>query len=167
MPASPLTDLFWPIFGAGVISGALLSTRVRVSGDLRIVLAGAYIVQAVAIGIGVALPTAAGFAIGSLLLGLPFTAITLFALQEARRLRPGHVAATTGLITVLWSIGQAAGPPMVAVLLRHASDVDSAFTTSLAIAAGALVFGALVFLVASRAWPRNARASLKARACLG
>ena len=152
---SPWLDLFWPIFGAGVIVGALLATRVRVSGDLRIVIAIAYIVQAIAIAIGVAVPTAAGFAIGSLLLGVPFTAITYFALQEVRRLRPAHVAATTGLITVLWSIGQAAGPPMVAVLLRHASDVHSAFTHSLAIAAGALLLGAIVFLAASRTWPRN------------
>ena len=107
LPAdSPWLDLFWPIFGAGVILGAVLATRVRVSGDLRIVLAGAYLVQAVAIAIGLALPTAAGFALGSFLLGLPFTALTYFALQEVRRLRPHQVAATTGLVTALWSIGQ-------------------------------------------------------------
>lgn len=155
-PDSPWLDLFWPIFGAGVIVGALLATRVRVSGDLRLVIAAAYVVQAVAIGIGVGTPTAAGFAIGSVLLGLPFTAITYFALQEVRRLRPGHVAGTTGLVTVLWSVGQAAGPPMVAAVLRHAGDVNAAFTRSLAIAAGTLVFGALVFLASSRAWPKNA-----------
>ena len=160
LPAdSPWLDLFWPIFGAGVIAGALLATRVRVSGDLRLVLALAYVVQAVAIGIGVGLPTAAGFAIGSLLLGLPFTAITYFALQEVRRLRPRHVAGTTGLVTVLWSIGQAAGPPMVAAILRRTVDVHTAFSESLAIAAGALVVGALVFLAMTRAWPRQAEAA--------
>jgi len=155
LPAdSPWLDLFWPIFGAGVIVGALLATRVRVSGDLRLVIAAAYVLQAIAIAIGVGVPTAAGFAIGSLLLGLPFTAITYFALQEVRRLRPAHVAATTGLVTVLWSIGQAAGPPMVAALLRGAGDnAGVAFTRSLAIAAAALVVGAVIFVVASRAWP--------------
>jgi hypothetical protein len=157
LPAdSPWLDLFWPIFGAGVIVGALLATRVRVTGDLRLVIAAAYVVQAVAIGIGVGAPTAAGFATGSVLLGLPFTAITYFALQEVRRLRPAHVAGTTGLVTVMWSIGQAAGPPMVAAVLRgHAGAVNAAFTRSLAIAAGALVVGALVFLASSRAWPKN------------
>ena len=155
LPAdSPWLDLFWPIFGAGVIVGTLLATRVRVSGDLRLVIAAAYVLQAIAIAIGVGVPTAAGFAIGSLLLGLPFTAITYFALQEVRRLRPAHVAATTGLVTVLWSIGQAAGPPMVAALLRGAGDnAGVAFTRSLAIAALALVVGAVIFVVASRAWP--------------
>ena len=157
LPAdSPWLDLFWPIFGAGVIVGALLATRVRISGDLRLLLAAAYLVQAVAIGIGLGLPSAAGFAIGSLVLGLPFTAITYFALQEVRRLRPAQVAATTGLVTVMWSIGQSAGPPMVAAVLRRASDVNAAFTRSLAIAAAALVVGAIVFLAMSRLWPRSA-----------
>jgi predicted MFS family arabinose efflux permease len=156
LPAdSPWLDLFWPIFGAGVILGALLATRVRVSGDLRVVLAGAYLVQSVAIAIGLALPTAAGFALGSFLLGLPFTAITYFALQEVRRLRPHHVAATTGLVTALWSIGQTAGPPMVALLLQRTTGVGAAFTLSLLVAAGALVAGAVVFFASSRLWPRS------------
>jgi len=158
LPAESIwLDLFWPIFGAGVILGALLATRVRVSGDLRVVVAGAYLVQAVAIAIGLALPTAAGFALGSFLLGLPFTAITYFALQEVRRLRPHQIAATTGLLTALWSVGQTAGPPMVAVLLRRTTNVGAAFTLSLAIAAGALVVGAVVFLVSSRLWPKSPR----------
>ena len=152
---SPWLDLFWPIFGAGVVLGALLATRVRVSGDLRLLLAGAYLVQAVAIAIGLGAPTAAGFAIGSFLLGLPFTAITYFALQEVRRLRPHHVAATTGLVTALWSIGQTAGPPLVAVLLRRSAGVGAAFSESLVVAAAALVGGALVFLTSSRLWPRR------------
>ena len=157
LPAdSPWLDLFWPIFGTGVILGALLATRVRVSGDLRWLLAGAYLLQAVAIAIGLALPTAAGLALGSFLLGLPFTAITYFALQEVRRLRPHQVAATTGLVTALWSIGQTAGPPMVAVLLGRTTGVGAAFTLSLVIAAGALVVGAVVFLASSRLWPRSA-----------
>jgi len=153
---SPWLDLFWPIFGAGVIVGALLATRVRIGGDLRLVLAAAYILQAIAIAIGIGAPTASGFAVGSFLLGLPFTAITYFALQEVRRLRPQQIAATTGLVTVVWSIGQAAGPPMVALLLRRGGTVDAAFTLALAIAAAALVFGALVFLASARTWPKSA-----------
>ncbi len=156
LPAdSPWLDLFWPIFGAGVILGAVLATRVRVSGDLRIVLAGGYLVQSAAIAVGLALPTAAGFALGSFLLGLPFTALTYFALQEVRRLRPHQVAATTGLVTALWSIGQSAGPPMVAVLLRRTSGVGAAFTLALVIAAATLVVGAVVFVASSRVWPRS------------
>ena len=35
IPGSPLIDLFWPIFGAGVVCGALLSSRVGVAIDRR------------------------------------------------------------------------------------------------------------------------------------
>ncbi len=42
-------------------------------------------------------PTTAGFALGSLMIGLPFTAITLFAMREARRLRGERAAGPDGL----------------------------------------------------------------------
>jgi predicted anti-sigma-YlaC factor YlaD len=45
---------------------------------------------------------------------------------------------------------------MVAVLLRRTTGVGAAFTLSLVIAAGALVVGAVVFIVSSRLWPRTA-----------
>ena len=44
-------------------------------------------------------PGAAGFALGSLLLGLPFTAITFYALQEARRIWPQASDSFAGLLT--------------------------------------------------------------------
>jgi MFS family permease len=157
LPGSTWLDLFWPIFGVGVILGAVLATRVRVSGDLRLVLAAAYAIQALGIGIGIAWPTEAGFALGSFLLGFPFTAITYFAMQEVRRLRPHQLAGTTGLVTATWSTGQTLGPPMVALLLHRGGDVASAFTLSLVIAAAALAVGGLVFLAASRMWPKDAQ----------
>ena len=153
LPNSAWLDLFWPIFGAGVILGALLATRVRVSGDLRLVLAAAYVIQAIGIGIGLLAPTTAGFAIGSFLLGLPFTAITYFAMQEVRRLRPAQLSSTTGLVTATWSLGQTLGPPVVALLLGRIADVGSAFTLSLVVAAAVLMVGAVVFFAASRVWP--------------
>ncbi|MEP7138143.1 MAG: YbfB/YjiJ family MFS transporter [Caldimonas sp.] len=153
LPGSAWLDLFWPIFGAGAVLGALLTMRVSVSGDLRRVLALAYLIQAVGIGIGLLAPTIAGFALGSFLLGLPFTAITYFAMQEVRRLRPLQMSSTTGLVTVIWSLGQALGPAMVALFLKRIRNVDTAFALSLAIAAAVLVLGALVFLLATRVWP--------------
>jgi MFS family permease len=153
LPGSPFLDLFWPIFGIGVVAGALLSSRLRVTGDLRLLLVAAYLIQAIGIGIGVALPSAAGFAFGSLLLGLPFTTLTFFAMQEVRRLRPLHAPSTMGLLTVMYGIGQIVGPPMVALLLRRSADPHAAFTLSLSIAAGALVIGALVFFASARLWP--------------
>jgi hypothetical protein len=155
LPGSAWLDLFWPIFGAGVLSGALLSTRLQLTGDLRHLLAAAYAVQALGIAASLWQPTLAGFAIGSLLLGLPFTAITYFAMQEVRRLRPAHPAGLMGLLTALYGLGQIVGPPMTARLLHAASSQVAGFTLALEIAASALLVGAVLFGVLSKAFPRN------------
>jgi hypothetical protein len=153
LPAGSVwSDLFWPIFGAGVVLGAVLSTRIHPSRDRRWLLAWLYLAQAAAIGIGMAWPTRAGFALGSLLLGLPFTAITFFALQEARRQWPGAGAAFTGLLTALYGLGQIAGPPMAAWLLAHASSRAQGFDWALGVAAGALALGAAVYAFMAWRW---------------
>lgn len=156
LPASPWLDLFWPIFGAGVVAGALLATRLNVR-DLRWALAGSYSVQALGIGIGLLSPSLAGFAIGSLLLGLPFTAITLFAVQEVRRLRPHAAPAYIGLLTALFGLGQIAGPLMADAVLRHSASngagVGAGFRLALQIAMASLLLGALLYGWMVRTYP--------------
>lgn len=159
MPGSVWIDFFWPIFGGGVVTGALLATRIPATGDFRYLLAGCYAVQALGIGASIFSPNLAGFAVGSLLLGIPFTAITFFAMQEVRRLRPAAAASYMGLLTAMYGIGQIAGPPLVAVLLRHSSSLRDGFTLSLEIAAAALVAGALMYLWMASAYPVMKRAS--------
>jgi hypothetical protein len=155
---SPLIDLFWPIFGAGVMAGALLSSRLPARPDQRLRLAFGYVMQAIGIGIGVAWPTEAGFAAGSLLIGLPFTTLTFFMLQEVRRIRPLTAASTIGLVTAVWALGQSLGPPMVAAALRlSGGDTHLAFQRSLVVAALSLLAGAAIYVAAARAWPAAAR----------
>jgi MFS family permease len=144
-PGSAWPDLFWPLFGLGVALGALLSTRIAPSRDRRVLLAWCYGVQAAAIGVGLCWPSPAGFALGSLLLGLPFTAITFFALQEARRQWPQASAGFTGLLTALYGVGQILGPPMAAGLLALADSQAQGFDWALVVAAGALVLGAALY----------------------
>ena len=153
LPGSAWLDMFWPIFGCGVIAGAVLASRIRAPGDQRLRLAGCYLIQAAGILTGLWSPTLAGFALGSLLLGLPFTAITFFALQEVRRLRPASPSALTGLITALYGLGQIVGPPLATALLARSTDASRGFAPSLEIAAGALLLGALVFGSMSRWYP--------------
>ncbi|MEO8082029.1 MAG: YbfB/YjiJ family MFS transporter [Caldimonas sp.] len=158
LPGSPLIDLFWPIFGAGTVLGALVAARLPASIDRRRLLGGGYLAQAAGIGIGVAWPTEAGFAVGSLLLGLPFTALSFFTMQEARRIRPLAAASTIGLVTALYALGQILGPPMVAALLqRSGGDAHVAFQRSLIVAAAALLAGAAMFAASTRAWPAAPR----------
>ncbi|WP_046059906.1 YbfB/YjiJ family MFS transporter [Paracidovorax citrulli] len=147
LPAgSPWPDLFWPVFGAGVALGAALSTRTPAAWDRRWLLA-------VSIGLGLAWPGVPGFALGSLLLGLPFTAITFYALQEARRIWPAAGDSFAGLLTVAYGLGQIAGPPLVAWALHHAATPQQGFAHGLAMAAGALGLGAAVLGAMAWRWP--------------
>lgn len=156
LPGSIWLDLFWPIFGLGVSIGALLTVRLPVHWDRRNLLMACYGMQAAGVLLGVWWPTLAGFALGSLLLGLPFTAITLFAMQEARRLWPHNVSSLIGLLTAAYGLGQIAGPPMVAWLLRRSADAAQGFAASLQTAAAALVLGLVIYAVLARRAPLRA-----------
>ncbi len=153
LPGSAWLDMFWPLFGLAVVVGALLATRISLRGDLRHLLAGCYFVQALGVAVTVWSPSLAGFLAGSLLLGIPFAAITFFCMQEVRRLRPLSAASYIGLLTAVYGIGQILGPPLVAVLLRRSRSIGEGFTLSLEIAAAALLIGAVMYLWMVRAYP--------------
>ena len=154
---SPWPDLFWPLFGAGVALGAALSTRTPAAWDRRKLLMVAYVVQAGAIALSLVWPGPLGFALGSLLLGLPFTAITFYALQEARRVWPSAGDSFPGLLTAAYGMGQILGPPMVAWMLDHTTTQDQGFVYGLAAAAAALVVGAVLYAAMVLRWPLAAR----------
>jgi MFS family permease len=141
-----LVDLFWPLFGVGIVVGALVATRVRESTNLRGALAVCYLIQAIGVALGAWMPSATGLAGGSLLLGLPFTAITFFAMQEVRRLRPLTATRWIGLTTAAYGIGQIAGPPLAAGLVALSGDAAAGFRVSMHLAAGALLLGAALFV---------------------
>lgn len=138
LPGSSWPDLFWPMFGAALIPGSLVAARLPGRWDNRLLLAVCYVVQALGIVLGIVLPTALGFAIGSVLIGLPFTAITLFAMREARRLHGEHAAGLMGYATAAYGIGQIAGPLVAAPIAAHTGS----FAPALWLAAGVLVLGA-------------------------
>lgn len=153
LPGSHWLDLFWPLFGAGVMLGAWLATRLRSVVDYRWLLLGGYLIQSLAIATSVWSPSLAGFAIGSLLLGVPFTAITFFAMQEVRRLKPAAAASFMGLMTATYGIGQILGPPLTAWLLQAQRSPGDAFKLALEIAAAALLLGAALYAWLVRAYP--------------
>jgi predicted MFS family arabinose efflux permease len=145
LPGSIWLDLFWPLFGLGVAFGALLTIRFPVHWDRRHLLMGCYAMQAAGIMLGVWWPSLTGFALGSLLIGLPFTAITLFAMQEARRVRPEGASGFIGLLTAVYGLGQIAGPPWVALMLQRSANPGQGFALSLQTAAASLVLGIGLF----------------------
>ncbi|HEY0823354.1 MAG TPA: YbfB/YjiJ family MFS transporter [Ramlibacter sp.] len=153
LPGSPWLDLFWPLFGAGVMLGAIGASRLRAAADLRLRLAACYAIQAAGVAASLVSPTLAGFAVGSLLLGLPFTAITFFAMQEARRIRAQQATSYMGLLTAMYGLGQIAGPPLAAWLVARSATPAEGFTASLWIASGLLAVGAVMYVGLAKAFP--------------
>ncbi len=153
IPGSPLLNLFWPIFGLGIIIGALVASRIRSERDLRLRLVVCYLIQGTGIVIGLLWPTSAGFAWGSLLLGMPMTAITYFAMQEVRRLSPQQPASLMGLLTAVYGLGQIVGPPLAAGFLARSVSIEAGFSAALGVASAALLLGALLFAVMMRKYP--------------
>lgn len=153
LPDSQWLGLFWPLFGAGVMLGAVGASRLRHGGDLRLRLAACYAIQAVGVAASLVSPTLAGFALGSLLLGLPFTAITFFAMQEVRRVRPLQATSFMGLLTASYGLGQIMGPPLAAWLVARSATAARGFAISLWIATGLLVLGATLYVFIARRHP--------------
>ena len=145
LPGTVWLDLFWPIFGLSVAMGALITVRMPTRWNRLYLLTGCHALQALGVMLSLWWPTLAGFSIGSVLLGLPFTAITLFAMQEARRLRPRNASALIGLLTAAYGLGQILGPALVAWVLPLADNSAQGFSWSLHTAAAGLVLGLVTY----------------------
>jgi predicted MFS family arabinose efflux permease len=139
-------DLFWPLFGAATIPGALLGSRLPRHWDNCTALAICYVIQAAGIGLGIVAPSVAGFALGSMLIGLPFTAITLFAMRDARRLHGERAAGLMGYATAVYGAGQIAGPLIAAPIAARTGS----FTIALEVAVAALLAGAVLLFMLGR-----------------
>jgi MFS family permease len=153
LPGSHWLDLFWPLFGVGVMLGAVGASRLSPQGDLRLRLAACYLLQAAGVAASLVSPSLVGFAAGSLLLGLPFTAITFFAMQEVRRVRPLDATSFMGLLTASYGLGQIMGPPLAAWLVARSTNAAAGFNASLWIATGLLVLGAALYILIARQHP--------------
>lgn len=157
MPGTVWADLFWPILGAGVAVGAFVVTRVGMHHDNRRMMMILYTVQAIGVAVAAVWPTVPGFALSSLLVGLPFTALVSFAMREARRLWGASAPKLIGLMTAAYAIGQIAGPPLATSLVARTGG----FAASLATAAAALLVGAGIYAWMVRAMPVRAGAGAR------
>ncbi len=153
LPGSVWPDVFWPMLGAGVAIGALLASRIPARIDQRYLLVLCYLLQALGVGLGNWLPTLTGFALGSVLVGLPFTALTFFAMQVGRRIHPQSPSTIIGLLSASFALCQIIGPPVAALLEARAPSPALGFAWSLNLAAASLVVGAALYAWLARAYP--------------
>ncbi len=145
LPGSIWLDLFWPLLGVAVALGAVLASRMPSRIDQRWLLVACYLMQALGVVIVNWLPTLAGFAIGSVLVGLPFTAITFFVMQVGRRLHPASAPTIIGLLSGSFALGQIIGPPLAAAMIARAPDRASGFAWAIDLAAATLLVGAAIY----------------------
>jgi MFS family permease len=145
LPGSVWLDLFWPLLGLAVACGALLASRMPSHMDQRLLLLACYLIQALGVVIVNWLPTLAGFALGSVLVGLPFTAITFFVMQLGRRLHPASAPTIIGLLSGAFAIGQIIGPPVAVMMIEQAPDQASGFAWAIDLASATLLMGAGIY----------------------
>jgi predicted MFS family arabinose efflux permease len=138
------------MFGVALMVGVLAGARLPAHWDNRTLLAACYVLQALGIASGIVWPSAGGFALGSVLIGLPFTAITLFAMREARRLHGNDAAGLMGFATAAYGLGQIVGPLIAAPIAARTGS----FSIALWLAAGALLAGAAGLIAVAVARPR-------------
>ncbi len=157
LPGSIWPDLFWPILGVGVACGAILSSRIAAHIDQRQLLIVCYVMQALGVVLSNWMPNLLGFAIGSILVGLPFTAITFFVMQLGRNLHPQSAASMIGLLTASFGACQIAGPPVAAYLLSQTLDQQQGFSWALDLAAISLLVGALIYMGMIKTHPHHTK----------
>jgi MFS family permease len=136
-------SLLWPLFGLCVAIGALLATRLPAAWNHCIVLATLYVLQGLGVLCTIFWLDITGFALGTILLGLPFTVITLLGMREARRLGGSKGVQMMGASTASYALGQIAGPPLATSLVA----LTGSFNASLGVATAVLFAGALLYIV--------------------
>jgi len=139
---------FWPMFGAAAFAGTLLTGLVSVAGQ-RTALVACYFVEALGVIVPVILADAIGLALGSLMLGFAFVAITMLTLREARALSASRhldAAPLMGALTAAFGLGQLAGPPFAGLVVVQLGG----FGPSLAVAAAGLAAGGVALWIMRR-----------------
>jgi predicted MFS family arabinose efflux permease len=144
-----LGPLAWIIVGISAIPSTLAWSRLAGRLGSWHALAAAYAAQAIAI----VLPFAGVVAtlVAAVLFGGTFVAITSLSLPLAARLRPAQAGQAVALLTIIYGLGQAIGPP----LAGFAADATKSFTLPLLCAAAIVALGGLLSLAGERSARRG------------
>ncbi|MFZ4116465.1 MAG: YbfB/YjiJ family MFS transporter [Chthoniobacterales bacterium] len=155
IPKSPWIHFFWPLFGVSVVIGALSAQKIPITIDRRSILFWIYMMQLIGVLMPLWFPNQWGFFLGIILLGFPFNLLSLFGMQEARRLRPAETTILMGLLTAMYGFGQILGPSVTSYFLSHTKNHAEGFSFSLRTAAASLLVGGGLYLLMKFLYPFN------------
>lgn len=134
----------WAVFGLGAAPSCLLWHRIDQRLGTRTSLLINLLVQAIGVVLPVAVQNAAGYLISALLVGATFMGTVTIAMPAAQRIAKASGSNLMAKMTVVYSVGQIAGPLVANGFYAHTHS----FSWSLAAAAAALVCGALASILA-------------------
>lgn len=139
---------FWPMFGAAAFAGSVMAGNVPDT-RVRAALVACFFIEALGVILPVVIADAAGLALGSLMLGFAFVAITMLTLRAARALAlamHSPAAPLMGALTASFGFGQLVGPPFAG----YAVIWFGGFGPSLTVAALALALGGAALWIMQR-----------------
>jgi len=128
----------WPAFGIAAAASTFAAARLGRRFDARALWIGGHCAMALGVVMPLLLPGLAGVVAAALLVGGTFMAVTMVAMQEARRTAGTGARSLIAAMTAAFAAGQIAGPLVVSALAARGLGYASA----LAVAAVLLLAGA-------------------------
>jgi MFS family permease len=125
----------WPLFGAAAAASTLLAAPLARAAGARTLWALSHAVMAAGCALAALVPSFGAVLAAALAVGGTFMVITMFGIQEARRVAGAQARRLIGAMTAAFALGQIAGP----LLVRGPAGGSESFTVPLLAAAAVLV----------------------------
>ncbi|MFM0736473.1 YbfB/YjiJ family MFS transporter [Paraburkholderia xenovorans] len=134
----------WAVFGLGAAPSCFLWHRLHERLGTRAALLTNLVIQAAGVVLPIVAQSAAGYLLSALLVGGTFMGTVTIAMPAAQRVAGKVRGNLMAIMTVIYGIGQIAGPMVANVLYAHSHT----FSSSLVAAAGALIVAAIMSVLA-------------------
>lgn len=134
----------WAVFGLGAVPSCFLWHRLHERLGTRAALCANLAVQALGVLMPVLAPSASGYLLSALLVGGTFTGTVTIAMPAAQRISRTFGGNLVATMTVVYSLGQIAGPVVANALYARGQS----FTASLVTAAAALALASAMSVLA-------------------
>ncbi|MGH9438642.1 MAG: YbfB/YjiJ family MFS transporter, partial [Terriglobia bacterium] len=144
---------FWPLYGVAAVLATLLLGAFPAPRSNYAGLAACLLAQLLGILLCLYRPRLDSLLLGTVLLGAMSMPSVMFTMREANRLAVHNPTRLIGALTVAFSIGQIAGPPVAATLAAHRHGFGAPLELAALATTIALLLAALAFACRSSPGP--------------